>query len=328
MSSNVLEVDRAKVVAVEKLPSPNNAFKKIKEALISMPIMIVSDWKEPFEVMCDASDYFVGAVLGQKRDKMSYLIGFKVIVYTDHAAIRYLFAKKDAKPRLIRWILFLQEFDFEIRDKNESENLVADHLSHLDLEGKDEYELIKEQFLDEHLFEILIITKGINSFMMPSSIHGMIHLVVDYVLKWVEAIATPTNDARVVVKFVQKNIFTPFGTPRAIICDEVELEHRDYGAMKELNFDLKESGEEPLLQLNEMDEFRNDAYENDKIYKEQTKKWHDKKITEWKKCICMASLSCMGCHDGRKFQVNVQRVKHYFGDEVRNIESVSLIEPV
>ena len=61
----------------------------------------------------------------------SYLVGTKVIVYTDHAALKYLFTKKDVKPRLIRWILLLQEFDLEIKDKKEVENSVADHLSRM-----------------------------------------------------------------------------------------------------------------------------------------------------------------------------------------------------
>ena len=61
-----------------------------------------------------------------------YLIGNKVIVFIDHSAIKYLMTKKDAKPRLIHWVLLLQEFDVVFRDKKGSENMVADHLSRLE----------------------------------------------------------------------------------------------------------------------------------------------------------------------------------------------------
>lgn len=144
------------------------AFNLLKKALIFTPIMQPSDWNQPFEIMCDASDFAVGAVLGQQKYKIlhviyyarrtvhvtqlnyattekelldvvyaidkfrSYLVRAKIIVYTDHAAIRYLLSKKDTKRRLLRWILLLQEFNLEIRDKKRTEKVVADHLSRLE----------------------------------------------------------------------------------------------------------------------------------------------------------------------------------------------------
>ena len=357
--------------------------------------MVAPDWELSFELMCDASDYDVGAVLGQRRNSVfhtiyyasrtlndaqfnyattekelltimlvvdkfhPYLIGNKVVVYTDHSTIKYLMVKKDVKPRLIRRVLLLQEFDLEVRDKKGIENLMVDHLSRLELSKCDVLQKVQinENFPDEQLLSISyvestpwfvyivnyltveviplnlsshqkkrffsivkhfywedmmlykncadqlirrcipkdemqailhhfhslecgshyggnktaakvlqcgfywpILFKDVHTFIMacdwcqktsnisrrnemplnyilevelfdvwgidfmgpfPSSYKNQyILLAVDYVSKWVEAIATPTNDAKVVLKFLKKNIFIRFGNPRAIISDE------------------------------------------------------------------------------------------------------------
>src|SRR4051795_12375648 len=144
------------------------AFKVLKKALITAPIVQPPDWKFPFEIMCDASDFAVGAVLGPRVDRklnvihyarktldsaqknyattekeflavvfacdkfMQYIVDSKVTIHTDHAAIKYLMSKKDAKPRLIRWVLLLQKFDLHIIDRKAAENPVADNLSRLE----------------------------------------------------------------------------------------------------------------------------------------------------------------------------------------------------
>jgi hypothetical protein len=81
----------------------------------------------------------------------SYLVGAKVIVYTDHATLRYLLTKKDAKPHLIRWILLLQEFDLEIKDKKGVENSIVDHLSRIQFENPQELP-INDSLHDDMLY--------------------------------------------------------------------------------------------------------------------------------------------------------------------------------
>nr|GFC54228.1 reverse transcriptase domain-containing protein [Tanacetum cinerariifolium] len=140
-------------------------FRILQEKLTEAPILIAPNRDQPFELMCDASDFAIEAVLGQRIEKhfrpihyasktmtqaesnytktekemlavlyafekfRSYLIMNKSVVYTDHSALKYLFSKKDVKARLLRWILLLQEFDFKAIDTKGAKNYVADHLS-------------------------------------------------------------------------------------------------------------------------------------------------------------------------------------------------------
>ena len=125
--------------------------------LTTPPIMKSPDWSLPLKLMCDASDYAIGAVLGKRLEKKpyviyyvsktlndaqmnytttekeflavafaldkfrSYLIGSPIVIYTDYLALKYLLPKQDAKSRLLRWILLLQEFDIVIKEKRSGE---------------------------------------------------------------------------------------------------------------------------------------------------------------------------------------------------------------
>nr|GEZ00020.1 reverse transcriptase domain-containing protein [Tanacetum cinerariifolium] len=205
ISKNGIEVDKAKIDVIAKLPHPTTvkgvwsffghasfyrrfiqdfskisrpmthllekntsfffsedcikAFQTLKKKLTEAPILIAPNWDLLFELMCDASDFAIGAVLGQRHEKhfkpihyasktmndaktnytttekemlavvyafekfRLYLIMNKSIVHTDHSALKYLFSKKDAKARLLWWVLLLQEFDFKVLDIKGAENL-------------------------------------------------------------------------------------------------------------------------------------------------------------------------------------------------------------
>ncbi|GJT56178.1 reverse transcriptase domain-containing protein [Tanacetum coccineum] len=509
-----IEVDRAIVDVIAKLPHPTTVKGTLKKKLTEAPNLVVPDWNLPFELMCDASDFAIGAVLGQRKMKhfqpihyasktmteaqihytttkkemlavvyafekfQPYLVLSKSIVYTDHTALKYLMNKQDAKPRLEnphKDVLenkdINEHFPLETLGviSSESTPWFADyanyHAGNFIIKGMSTqqkrkfFKDVKHYFWDDpYLFrtcadqiirrcvhgqEALEILKACHEgptgghhsanltarkvfdagFFWPTiyrDAHTMIKscdtcqrqgkisqrdempqnaiqvceifdvwgidfmgpfpssrgnkyilVAVDYLSKWVEAKALPTNDARVVVKTVGENhvswsdkldealwafrttFKTPIGcTPYKLVYGKschlpIELEHKAYWALKHANFDLKTAGDHRKLQLNELNELHDQAYENSLIYKEMTKKLHDSKIknrifnvgdrvllfnsrlkifsgklkTRWSGPFTITKVFPyrtieLSQPDGPNFKVNGHRVKHYFGGDL------------
>nr|GEV82714.1 reverse transcriptase domain-containing protein [Tanacetum cinerariifolium] len=419
-----------------------DAFETLKKKLTEAPILVVPDWNLPFELMCDASDFAIGMVLGQ--------------LYTDHSTLKYLLSKQDAKPRLIRWVFLLQEFDIIIRDKKGTKNLATDHLSRLENPHKDVFENkdINENFPLEILDKISsrstpwftdfanfhvgnFIVKGMSSQQKKKFFKDVKHyfwdnpylfrICADQIIRrcvhgqeaydilkachegpteghhgasftakkvFEASFFWPTiyKDARDLVKScdscqrqgkisqrdeMPQNVIqdceifdvwgidfmrpfpssrgnrtahkTPIGcTPYKLVYEKsshlpIELEHKACWALKNVNFDLKTVGDHQKLQLNELNELRDQAYENSLIYKEKTNKIHDSKIknrifdvgdrvllfnsrlkifsgnlkTRWSRPFTITKVFPYGTvelsqPDGPNFKVNGRHVKHYF----------------
>nr|GEZ84145.1 DNA-directed DNA polymerase [Tanacetum cinerariifolium] len=333
-------------------------FQTLKKKFTKAPILIALNWDLPFELMCIASDFPIGAVLGQRHKKhfkpihyasktmndaetnytttekemlvvvyafekfRSYLIMNKSIVHTDHSALKYIFAKKDGKVRLLRWVLLLQEFDFKVLDTKRAENLVADHLAPWFAD-----------FANYHAGNIIV--KGILERTIGENQASLSDKLDDALWAFRIAYKTPIG-------------CTPYKLMYGKACHlPIELEHKAYWALKQANFDLTAAGDHQKIQLNELNEIHDQAYENSLIYKEKTKKIHDSKIknrvfnvgdrvllfnlrlkifsgklkTHWSGPFTIAKVFPYGTVELSQanvpnFKVNGHRVKHYFGGDV------------
>nr|GEY82235.1 reverse transcriptase domain-containing protein [Tanacetum cinerariifolium] len=312
ISKQGIEVDKAKVVVITKLPHPTTV-KGIRSFLghvgfYRRPIHYANKTMTEAESNCTTTEKEMLAVVYAFEKFQSYLIMNKSIVYTDHSALKYLFAKKDSKARLLRWVLLLLKFTFKVIDTKGAENLAADHLSRL-----------------ENPHQNVLDPKEINESFPLETLN----------LVSTRAYKTPIG-------------CTPYKLVYEKACHlPIELEHKAYWALKHANFDLQTASDHKKVQLNEL---HDQAYENSLIYKEKTKRLHDTKIKDrvfnigdrvllfnsrlkifsdklkshWSGPFTISHVYPYGTVelaqlDGPNFKVNGHRLKHYFGEDVPKV---------
>nr|GEY27261.1 hypothetical protein [Tanacetum cinerariifolium] len=300
-------------------PECVDAFQTLKRKLTEAPILIAPDWDMPFGLMCDASDFAMGAVLRQRQDKHFRLIHYAVKTMTEAEsnytttekemlAVAYAFEKFRSYLILNKSI----EFIFKVIDTKEAENLAADHLSRL-----------------ENPHQNVLDPKEINE---------------SFPLETLNLVSTRDNQST--TWFAD---FANYHAGNFIVKGMPSQQKRKFfkDALKYAKFDLKTAGDHMKVQINEMNELHDQAYENSLIYMEKTKRLHDSKIknrvfnigdrvllfnsrlkiffgklkSRWSGPFTISQVYPYGTvelsqPDGSNFKVNGHRLKHYFGEDI------------
>nr|GEY76945.1 reverse transcriptase domain-containing protein [Tanacetum cinerariifolium] len=264
ISKNKIEVDKAKVDVITKLPHPTTvkdcikAFQTLKQKLTEAPILIAPNWDLPFELMCDASDFAIGAEnlaadhLSRLENPYENVLDPKEINETfPLETLCTVTFRGDSSAPCDRGTHFCNDQFSRVMAKYG----VTHRLStayHPQTSGQVEV-------TNRGLKPILERTVGENCTSWSDKLEDAL---------WAFRTAFKTSVG-----------CTPYRLVYGKACHlPLELEHKAYWALKHTNFDLKTTGDHQKLQLNELNELRDQAYENSLIYKERTKKLHDDKI--------------------------------------------------
>ncbi|GKB55471.1 reverse transcriptase domain-containing protein [Tanacetum coccineum] len=360
ISKSGIEVDQAKVDVIAKLPPPTKvkgirSFLGQRKEKHFQPIHYASKTLSDAQTHYTTTEKELLVVVYAFENIWSYLVLSKTIVYTDHSALKYLFAKQDAKLRLEN------PHQGDLIGMEMNDNFPHESLNMISLNPDD---------------EPLWFADIANYLVGNVLVRGMWCVDRKEAMDILEACHHgptgghhgPNSTAKKVFNsgFFWPTIYhdahdmTPIGcTPYRLMYGKachmpIKLEHKSYWALKWVNFDLKTAGDHQKVQLNELNKLRDEAYENSLIYKEKTKKIHDAKIknrefhvllfnsrlkifsgklkSRWSSPFTISEVFSYGTVklsqlNGPNFKVNGHRIKHYYGGDILAMDVLDLHFP-
>ncbi|RVW26592.1 Retrovirus-related Pol polyprotein from transposon 17.6 [Vitis vinifera] len=403
ISERGIEVDKAKVELIAKLPSPTtvkgvrqflghagfyrrcqHSFDQLKKFLTTTPIVRAPNWQLPFELMCDASDFAIGAVLGQREDGKPYVIYYASKTLNEAqrnytTTEKELLAVQDAKARLIRWILLLQEFDLQIKDKKGVENVVADHLSRLVIAHNSHPLPINDDFPEESL--MFLVKNSLEALLRQNSFfYWEEPFLFKYCADQIIRKCVPEDEQQGILShchenacgghFVSQKTAMKYGVKHKVATPyhpqtsgQVELANREiknilmkvdvslssclwqsmpspcgveykaWWAIKKLNMDLIKAGEKRFLDLNEMEELRNNEGQKVLMYDTRLHIFPGKLKSRWigpfviHRVYSKGVVDLLNSNGKDSFRVNGYRLKPFMESFKSEKEAINLLEP-